>query len=143
MVSKLEDFLQSHYKYFFGSPKRHLEFTKLEIVEIEGLKVLWNVKTRWINMLAPFKKFGKDYKTLIAKMVVDNGIVEASKANLVNLCDVGTILGLPCVLPMLESINALMKFVQVNDVFVCDYIAIIKICQTNMYKMYNDSTTSS
>jgi hypothetical protein len=135
MLSKLEDFLQSHYKYFFGSPKRHLEFTKLvEIVEIEGLKVLWNVKTRWINMLAPFKKFGKDYKTLIAKTVVDNGTVEASKANLVNLCDVGTILGLPCVLPMLESINALMKFAQVNDVFVCDYIAVIKICQTNMYK---------
>ncbi len=96
---------------FFGSPKHHLGFTKLvEIMEIEGLKVLWNVKTRWINMLAPFKKFGKDYKTLIAIMVVDNGIMEASKANLVNLCDVGKILGLPCVLPMLESINALMKF---------------------------------
>jgi hypothetical protein len=61
-------------------------------------------------MLAPFKKIGKDYKTLIAKMAIDNGIVKASKANLVNLCDVGTILGLPCVLPMLESINALMKF---------------------------------
>jgi hypothetical protein len=61
-------------------------------------------------MLATFKKVGKDYKTLIAKMVIDNGIVEASKANLVNLCDVGIILGLPCVLPMLESINALMKF---------------------------------
>jgi hypothetical protein len=63
-------------------------------------------------------------------------------ANLVNLCDVGTILGLPCVLPMLESINALMKFVQTKDVFVCDYIAAIKIYQTNLYKMYNDPTTS-
>jgi hypothetical protein len=61
-------------------------------------------------------------------MVDDSGIMEVAKANLVNLCDVGTILGLPCVLPMLESINALMKFVQVKDVFVCDYIAIVKIC---------------
>jgi hypothetical protein len=29
MVSKLEDLLQSLYGYFFNSPKRHLEFTKL------------------------------------------------------------------------------------------------------------------
>jgi hypothetical protein len=43
-------------------------------------------------------------------MAIDNGIVEASKANFVNLCDVSTILGLSCVLPMLEFINALVKF---------------------------------
>ncbi len=111
MVSKLEDFLQSLSRYFSSSPKCHLEFTKpIEIVEIEGLNALWIVKKRWINMLAPFKKVGKDYKTLIAKMAIDNGIVEASKANLVNLCDVCTILGLPCVLPMLKSMHALMKF---------------------------------
>ncbi len=61
-------------------------------------------------MLAPFEKVEKDYKTLIAEMAIDNGIVEASEANLVNLCDVGTILGLSCVLPMLEFIHALMKF---------------------------------
>jgi len=36
----------------------------------------------------------------------------------------------------------LMKFVEAMDVFVCDYIATIKICQTDMYKMYIDSTTS-
>jgi hypothetical protein len=110
MVSKLEDLLQSFYRCFSSSAKHHLEFTKpTKIVEIKGLKVLWNVKKRWINMLAPFKKVGKDYKTLIAKMTIDNGIVEPSKAHLVNLCNVGTILGLPCVLPMLEFIHALMK----------------------------------
>jgi hypothetical protein len=74
------------------------------------------------------KKVGKKYRTLIAKMAINNSIVKATKANLVNLRDVGTILGLPCVLPMLESIDVLMKFVQVKDVFVCDYIATIKIC---------------
>jgi hypothetical protein len=60
-------------------------------------------------------------------MVDDSGTMEVAKANLVNLCDVGTILGLPFVFPTLESINAFMKFVQVKDVFVCDYIATIKI----------------
>jgi hypothetical protein len=56
MVSKLEDLLQSLYGYFFNSPKQHLEFQKLvEIVEIKGLKVFQNVKTRWINMLTLLK----------------------------------------------------------------------------------------
>jgi hypothetical protein len=65
MVSKLEDLFQSLYKYLSS----HLEFTKLaRIMELEGLKVVRNIKTRWISMLAPFIKVGKEYKTLIAKM---------------------------------------------------------------------------
>ncbi len=39
-----------------------------------------------------------------------SGYVEATKVNLVNLCDLDTILGLPYVFLMLESINILMKF---------------------------------
>jgi hypothetical protein len=58
-------------------------------------------------------------------MVVDSGILEATKANLVNLCDVGIILNLPCVFLILEYINALMKFVQTKDAFICDYIVAI------------------
>jgi hypothetical protein len=61
-------------------------------------------------MLAPLKRVEKEYKTLIVKMAINNGFVEATRTNLVNLCDVGTILGLPCILPMLEFINTLMKF---------------------------------
>ncbi len=37
--------------------------------------------------------------------------MKVAKANLVNLCDVGIILGLPCILLMLEFVNALVKFV--------------------------------
>jgi hypothetical protein len=75
-------------------------------------------------------------------MVANSGFVGAIKTNLVNLCDVGTILGLPCILSMLESINALMKFSQAKDVFLCDYIVALKICKVNMYKMYIDPTIS-
>jgi hypothetical protein len=50
------------------------------------------------------KKVGKKYRTLIAKMAVASGIVKIAKANLVNLCDIGTILSLPYVF-------SLMKFV--------------------------------
>jgi hypothetical protein len=93
-------------------------------------------------MLAPLKRVGKKYKTLIIKMAANNGFVEATKTYLVNLCDVGTILGLPCILLMLEFVNAFMKFAQARDVFVCDYILAIKIFQANMYKTYIDPTTS-
>jgi hypothetical protein len=52
-------------------------------------------------MLTPLKYVGKEYKILIIKMATNNGFVEATKTNLVNLCDVGTILGLPYILTML------------------------------------------
>jgi hypothetical protein len=60
-------------------------------VETKGLKVLWNVKMRWINMLAPLKWVGKEYKTLIAKMAIHSDSMEITNANLVNLCDIGNI----------------------------------------------------
>ncbi len=128
MVSKLEDLFQSLYGYFSSSPKCHFEFTKLvQIVETKGLKVFRNVKIiRWISMLAPLKWVGKEYKTLIVKITTHSGYVEAARTNLVNLCDVGTILGLPCILLMLKSFNVLMKFAQAKVVFVCDYIAIVE-----------------
>ncbi len=77
-------------------------------------------------MLASLNQIGKEYKTLIAKMVTNNGFTEATKANLVNLCDIGTILGLQHVLHMLEYVNVLMKFTHAKDVVICEYIATIK-----------------
>jgi hypothetical protein len=45
-------------------------------MEIKGLKIFWIVKTRWINMLPPLKHVGKLYKTMIAKMAINNGSME-------------------------------------------------------------------
>ncbi len=90
-------------------------------------------------MLPPLKWVGKKYETLIAKMVVDNDFVESVKAHLLNLCDTN---GLPCIFPMLEYVNGLMKFVQSRDVFMCDYITIVKHCQGDLYKMYINLNTS-
>ncbi len=92
-------------------------------------------------MLEPLNHIGKKYKMLIAKMVIDIGLVEPTKANL-NLCDIDMILGLWYVLPMIKSINVLMKFVQSKDVVVYDYIIVIKICQVDLYKTYGYSNTS-
>jgi hypothetical protein len=53
---------------------------------------------------------------------------EKAKCNLDLLCDVGTLLALPCILPLLESVDSLMRFAQSKDVFVSNYIAAVKIC---------------
>jgi hypothetical protein len=109
-------------------------------LEIEGLNMLRNVKTRWISVLEPLRKILGEYKTLIYKMAQDVAVKdphlsekqrasrETARHNLDLLCDVGTLFALPFLLPLLESVNSLMKFVQARNVFICDYVATMKIC---------------
>jgi hypothetical protein len=144
-VAKLEALCQTMFSYFSLSPKCHLEFPRLaDIVETEGLRMLHNVKTRWISLLGPLRKVVREYKTLMAKMceiaamkepemaqkqMVDK---ESARRNYDLLCDVGILLALPFILPMLESVDSLMKFAQSNNVFVVDYVAYVKICQAEL-----------
>jgi hypothetical protein len=94
------------YAYFNASPKRCNEYQKLaKVVETSGLKMLQNVATCWISMLEPLKRVLGEYKTFIVKMAQD--AAEESKAahNLHHLCDVHTVLALPCLMPLLKSMN--------------------------------------
>jgi hypothetical protein len=155
VVSKLETLCQELYTYFSMSAKKHLEFQRLaDIVETEGLRMLRNVKTRWISLLEPLRRVMGEYKTLIVKMCEDAAVKEpaltpkqaasreSARHNCDLLCDIGTLLALPCVLPLLECVNDLMKFAQSRDVFISDYVAAVKICQADLYMMYVDSETS-
>jgi hypothetical protein len=90
---------------------------------------------RWIKHVTTFEMGWEIVQTLIFKMETNNGFVDSIKANLLNPCDIDMILSLLCILPILESMNGLMKFVHIKDVFLCDYIVIIIICQGDMYKM--------
>jgi hypothetical protein len=51
-------------------------------------------------------------------------------------------LGLSCIIPLLECIPSLSKFVQVQNVFICDFVDVIKACEGNLYKLYVDPITS-
>jgi hypothetical protein len=141
LVSKLETLCQAMYNYFKQSSKKHLEFQKLaNLVETKGLSILRNVKTRWISLLEPLKRVLGEYKTLIVKMYEDAVVKqpemtvkqtaarESARSNYDLLCDVGTLLALSCILPLLESVNSLMKFSHSNHVFMSDYVAAVKIC---------------
>jgi hypothetical protein len=57
---------------------------------------------------------------------------ESVKANLELLCDIKVFLGLACIIPMLECIRGFFKFVQTQDVFICDFVAIVKSCQGDL-----------
>jgi hypothetical protein len=37
------------------------------------------------------------------------------------LCDVETMMGLPCVMPMLEAMQSLSKLVKKKNYFICDF----------------------
>ena len=54
IVVRIEDMLGDLYSFFYKSPNKHLEFLKLaEVMETKRNEILRNIKTRWINMLAP------------------------------------------------------------------------------------------
>jgi hypothetical protein len=45
-------------------------------------------------------------------------------------------LGLFCLLPLLEAVNALIKFAWRKDVFICAFVAIVKLYQVDIFMMY-------
>jgi hypothetical protein len=96
----------------------------------------------------------EEYKTLLVKMCDDAAVKEpeltakqraakdVARHNYSLLCDLGTLLSLSCFMPLLECVDSLMRFAQSNHVFVCDYLAVVRICQGKLYMMYGDPETS-
>jgi hypothetical protein len=69
------------------------------------------------------------YKTLIVKMLQDNVSIAQARFNRNLLCDLHMLLGLSCLLPLLEIVHALIKFAQGKDIFICDFVATIKFAK--------------
>jgi hypothetical protein len=112
------------------------------IVETAGQQILRNVKTRWISCLEPVKRVMSEYKALVLKMHMDSSSLATAKANLNLLCEIELLLGLACILPMLEALNYLIKFSQHTTCFVCDMVTAVKLCQADLYSWYVDSDTT-
>ena len=161
VVERIEDMLASLHAFFAKSPKRHLEFVKLaELMHSKGLKILRNVKTRWINMLSPAVRVMSEYKVLVVKMhldsqrpleeavagrpkpKIDKKLMEIARKNLDHLCDIQILLGLSGLLPLLKCVHSLMQFAQGRDVFVCDYVSAIQMCIAEVFSFYLDDSTA-
>jgi hypothetical protein len=84
-----------------------------------------------------------EYQTLFIKMQQDSSTSTIVKTNFDHLANVQILLGLACFLPTLCSMHSFMQFAQNFDVFVCDYLASIKICQAYVYAtLYRDATST-
>jgi hypothetical protein len=76
-------------------------------------------------MLCPMKKVFVDYKTiLIVHMNNLNRVVTTKTKFLEYFCDIEVVLGLICIMPMLEVVHALIKFAHAHDM--CDFVTIVK-----------------
>jgi hypothetical protein len=61
---------------------------------------------------------------------------DSTMANLELLCNVEVFIGLICIIPMLECVQNLSKFAQTCDVFICDFVDVLKNCVGDLYCMY-------
>jgi hypothetical protein len=78
-------------------------------------------------MFSPSKKIYYEYQPLIVNMHVESPKNDTTSKNLSALCDMELILGLPCLLPLLECVHKLIKIVQGQDVFVCNLVEVVKL----------------
>jgi hypothetical protein len=92
-------------------------------------------------MLSPTKIVMEKYRTLLVKMALDSPTNQQIKLNYENLCDLQVLLGLVCIMPLLESIHALIMSAQMKDLYVCDLVVVIKVNQVDIYMMYCDQTS--
>jgi hypothetical protein len=118
-----------------------LEFVKLaQVLQTKGLKILQNITTRWISMLAPVVRVMTEYRTLVLKLYEDKAIVTQAMKPCEHLLNVQILIGLSCLLPMLKSLHSLMQFAQKRNVFISDYLAAVKECQAEITSFYVDPT---
>jgi hypothetical protein len=77
-------------------------------------------------MISLVKHVLSEYCTLLVKITLDAPTIASTKSN------IKTLLRLNVIMPLLEVVHSLIKFSQLHDVFVCDFIAAMKISELGM-----------
>ena len=108
LMSTIEDVLQTSHAYFAHSPKRVREFCTLaHLMETKGVKLLKNVKTRWITCHASMRRLILELKPVMAKMFEDGNKKKGGKNTWVSYELIGFIL-IFCLFFLLEISNLLV-----------------------------------
>ena len=47
------------------------------------------------------------------------------------------LLGMAALVPLIETVDSLITFSQKRDVFICDFIGAVKVCEGQLYSLYN------
>ena len=73
-------------------------------------------------------------KTLVVKMEEDMTLLIGQKVfpkatnNFDSLIDMKILLSLACIQPLLTYMHVLMKISQAKDVYICNFIQVVKVC---------------
>jgi predicted glycosyltransferase involved in capsule biosynthesis len=59
---------------------------------------------------------------------------DTTKTSLELFCDVEVFLGLTCIIPMLELVWCLSKFVQNRDILICNFVVVVKKYDAQLYQ---------
>ncbi len=73
-------------------------------------------------MLSLSTRILTNYWAMVVKMTQDSANIEIAKNNYELLCDAKTLLGLTCILPLLELVQGLSKFSQGKQNFIYDSV---------------------
>jgi hypothetical protein len=80
LLSTIEDLLMKSHAYFNHSPKKVTEFRSLaQLLDTKGLKLLKNVKTRWMSCHSPMRRLLSEWKSVMAKMHADRNDKKSGK----------------------------------------------------------------
>jgi hypothetical protein len=75
-------------------------------------------------------------------MALDSPTIPTITFNLEHLVNVETLLGLVCLVPLLNVVKNLIKLAQAQDIFVIDLIQTIKLTQGKLNEMFLDPSTT-
>jgi hypothetical protein len=68
------------------------------------------------------------YITLVVRMNDDMNVMATTKKNLGCLFDIEVVMGLTCIMPLLEVVYVFIKLALEQNIFVCDFVTFFKIC---------------
>jgi hypothetical protein len=69
----VEDLMRLSHAYFAHSPKKYTEYRAfVQTIDTKGLKLLKNVKTRWLSLLEPMRRLMNEFRTIVGKMHIDS-----------------------------------------------------------------------
>lgn len=53
-----------------------------------------------------------------------------------SMLDPYTLMGMACMIPLLEAIDSLVTFAHSRDIVICNFIATLKVCKGQLYTIY-------
>jgi len=71
-------------------------------------------------------------------MVGETSTIATTKVDYEFICNVQALLSFTCVLPFLELVQSSSKFAQSWITFICDFIFVVKLCESNLQAMCNE-----